>query len=165
MGQRITGMTSGQKSFPCVAPMFKFAQHGQCGALDQRAVAAHGPHRRRHCHHQVDEHRGDQSRSGHHVYPDRQPAAGPAQPGRLAQLRPGQREREPAGLRGDDLAGQQRRPTISRCSRGCGAAASCPRSIRACVSARATIPVLYLSNPPGIDREPAAARCSTAWAI
>lgn len=32
MGQRITGMTSGQKSFPCVAPMFQFAQHGQSGA-------------------------------------------------------------------------------------------------------------------------------------
>jgi hypothetical protein len=32
MGQRITGMTSGQKSLPCVAPMFKFAQHGKCGA-------------------------------------------------------------------------------------------------------------------------------------
>ncbi len=31
MGQRVTGMTSGQSSFPCVAPMFKFAQHGQCG--------------------------------------------------------------------------------------------------------------------------------------
>ena len=31
MGQRITGMTSGQKSFPCVAPMFKFARHGQAG--------------------------------------------------------------------------------------------------------------------------------------
>ncbi len=31
MGQRITGMTSGQKSFPCVAPMFKFAQHGSSG--------------------------------------------------------------------------------------------------------------------------------------
>jgi uncharacterized protein (DUF1501 family) len=31
MGQRITGMTSGQASFPCVAPMFKFAQHGQTG--------------------------------------------------------------------------------------------------------------------------------------
>jgi hypothetical protein len=31
MGQRITGMTSGQKAFPCVAPMFKFAQHGKCG--------------------------------------------------------------------------------------------------------------------------------------
>src|SRR5438046_581646 len=32
MGQRITGMTSGQKSFPCVAPMFQFAQHGKSGA-------------------------------------------------------------------------------------------------------------------------------------
>ena len=32
MGQRITGMTAGQRSFPCVAPMFRFAQHGQCGA-------------------------------------------------------------------------------------------------------------------------------------
>src|SRR4051812_32582702 len=30
-GQRVTGMTSGQKSFPCVAPMFKFAQHGKSG--------------------------------------------------------------------------------------------------------------------------------------
>jgi hypothetical protein len=31
MGQRITGMTSGQKSFPCAAPIFKFAQHGKSG--------------------------------------------------------------------------------------------------------------------------------------
>lgn len=31
MGQRITGMTSGQSSFPCVAPMFEFKQHGKCG--------------------------------------------------------------------------------------------------------------------------------------
>jgi hypothetical protein len=32
MGQRVTGMTAGQKSFPCVAPMFTFARHGRCGA-------------------------------------------------------------------------------------------------------------------------------------
>src|SRR3954467_11366273 len=32
MGQRVTGMTAGQKSFPCVAPMFRFARHGRCGA-------------------------------------------------------------------------------------------------------------------------------------
>src|SRR5262245_48893819 len=32
MGQRITGMTAGQKSFPCVAPMFSFKQHGHSGA-------------------------------------------------------------------------------------------------------------------------------------
>jgi len=31
MGQRITGMTSGQKSFPCVAPMFEFRRHGRSG--------------------------------------------------------------------------------------------------------------------------------------
>src|SRR6476661_7756661 len=31
MGQRITGMTSGQKSFPCAAPQFKFSQHGNAG--------------------------------------------------------------------------------------------------------------------------------------
>ncbi|HKS36981.1 MAG TPA: DUF1501 domain-containing protein, partial [Verrucomicrobiae bacterium] len=32
MGQRITTMTSGQKSFPVVKPVFKFARHGKCGA-------------------------------------------------------------------------------------------------------------------------------------
>jgi uncharacterized protein (DUF1501 family) len=32
MGQRVTGMTSGQRSFPCVFPMFDFRQHGQSGA-------------------------------------------------------------------------------------------------------------------------------------
>lgn len=31
-GQRLTGMTSGQKSFPVVAPKFKFQQHGSNGA-------------------------------------------------------------------------------------------------------------------------------------
>ncbi len=31
MGQRLTGMTSGQKRFPVVKSIFKFAQHGQCG--------------------------------------------------------------------------------------------------------------------------------------
>ena len=31
-GQRLTGMTSSQNSFPIAASKFKFAQHGQCGA-------------------------------------------------------------------------------------------------------------------------------------
>ncbi len=30
-GQRITGMTSGQSAFPCVKSIFKFAQHGKSG--------------------------------------------------------------------------------------------------------------------------------------
>src|SRR5687768_2839171 len=28
MGQRVTGMTAGQKAFPCAAPIFKFKQNG-----------------------------------------------------------------------------------------------------------------------------------------
>jgi len=32
MGQRITGMTSGQSTLPVASSMFKFAQHGQSGA-------------------------------------------------------------------------------------------------------------------------------------
>jgi hypothetical protein len=32
MGQRITGMTSGQSSFPVARSIFKFQQHGECGA-------------------------------------------------------------------------------------------------------------------------------------
>src|SRR5262245_54571096 len=31
MGQRVTGMTAGQRSFPCVAPMNAFARCGQAG--------------------------------------------------------------------------------------------------------------------------------------
>src|SRR6266480_1132262 len=30
-GQRLTGMTSGQKSFPVIAPKFKFARRGKAG--------------------------------------------------------------------------------------------------------------------------------------
>ncbi|MBI4601573.1 MAG: DUF1501 domain-containing protein [Planctomycetes bacterium] len=32
MGQRITGMTAGQASFPCVYSVFQFARHGRSGA-------------------------------------------------------------------------------------------------------------------------------------
>src|SRR5438477_9619925 len=32
MGQRLTGMTSRQASFPVAPSRFKFAQHGKCGA-------------------------------------------------------------------------------------------------------------------------------------
>lgn len=31
MGQRLTGMTSGQSSFPVIGSKFKFAKHGECG--------------------------------------------------------------------------------------------------------------------------------------
>jgi uncharacterized protein (DUF1501 family) len=40
-GQRITGMTSGQKSFPCVAPMFEFKRYGQRGAWVNSEILPH----------------------------------------------------------------------------------------------------------------------------
>ena len=46
----------------------------------------------------------------------------------------------------------------------CGAAALFPASTRACGSAAGDDPVLYLSNPPGIDADIAPRECSTAWA-
>lgn len=33
MGQRLTGMTSGQKSFPVIASKFKFSRQGKCGMV------------------------------------------------------------------------------------------------------------------------------------
>jgi Protein of unknown function (DUF1501) len=40
-GQRLTGMTSGQKSFPCVAPMFKFTRHGERGTWVNAQIMPH----------------------------------------------------------------------------------------------------------------------------
>ncbi|MCA9248543.1 MAG: DUF1501 domain-containing protein [Planctomycetales bacterium] len=40
-GQRITGMTSGQKTFPCVAPMFEFERVGERGTWMNTEVLPH----------------------------------------------------------------------------------------------------------------------------
>jgi hypothetical protein len=40
-GQRITGMTSGQKNFPCVAPMFSFSQYGRHGTWVNKDLLPH----------------------------------------------------------------------------------------------------------------------------
>ncbi|MFO0926685.1 MAG: DUF1501 domain-containing protein [Gemmataceae bacterium] len=40
-GQRITGMTSGQSAFPCVAPMFAFKQYGQSGRWVNADILPH----------------------------------------------------------------------------------------------------------------------------
>ena len=40
-GQRLTGMTSGQKSFPCVAPMFNFKKYGQVGTYVNSDLLPH----------------------------------------------------------------------------------------------------------------------------
>ena len=61
-----------------------------------------------HLHHPLDEDRGDQPRPGPHVHEHRHDDLRPARDGVVALLRPGQRERRPAGLRRADLAGQRR---------------------------------------------------------
>ena len=108
MGQRITGMTSGQRSFPCVAPMFQFRPARPGGHLDQRAVAAHGRS-------------STTSASSNRCTPKRSTTIRPSRSfrpaisspaglaGGLAQLRPGEREPEPARVRRHDLA-RQRQP-------------------------------------------------------
>ena len=40
-GQRLTGMTSGQSSFPCVAPMFHFTRHGERGTWINAEILPH----------------------------------------------------------------------------------------------------------------------------
>ena len=87
MGQRITGMTSGQKNVPVRRRHLQVRAARQERRLVQRAAAAHGVDRGRHLRRQVDAHRGDQPRPGHHLHPDRLPAAGPAEHRLLAVLR------------------------------------------------------------------------------
>ena len=89
MGQRITTMTSGQKSLPVAPSIFKFARHGQSGASLERAAAPHGEGRGRAVHHPVRANRGDQPRPGDHLRPDRLAACGAAEHGGLGGLRPG----------------------------------------------------------------------------
>ena len=145
MGQRITGMTSGQNSFPSVAPMFKFAQHGKSRRRGSASCCRTPPRSST---------TSPSSRSMHTEAINHdpaitfiqtgQPAAGTAQPRGLAQLRPGQREPEPAGVRRDDLAGRAAnadQPLFSRLwgsgflpiaiIRACGSA---PAAIRSCTS-------------------------------
>ena len=144
--------------------MFKFAQHGTVGHVGQRAAAAHREDRRRHLRHQIDAHRGDQPRPGDHVHPDRLPAAGPAEHGRVAQLRPRQREPEPAGVRRAALAGARDQRPISRSSRGSGASGFLPSSYQGVQFRAGGDPVLYLAEPAGRRRARRAAQMLDALA-
>ena len=104
MGQRLTGMTAFQKSFPMAGSQFEFAQHGKSGAWVSELL----PHTAS----IVDELCFVKSMHTEAINHD--PAitffqtgsqqAGPAVDGRLALLRPRHREREPAGVRRADLA-------------------------------------------------------------
>ena len=77
-GQRLTTMTSGQSRFPIAPSIFKFAQYGKSGAWMTELLPYTAPHGGRHRHHPQHAHRGHQSRTGHHLLPDRLHGCGAA---------------------------------------------------------------------------------------
>ena len=155
-GQRLTTMTSGQARFPIAPSKYKFAQHGQAGMwisellpwtarlADQIALVKtvwteainHDPAVTYIC-------------TGHQL-------PGPPEPGRVAELRPGHDESEPAGFcRHDRLVVEQgSRPGDLQPALGIGLFAD-PAPGRGAALDRRPGPVLV---------EPARRRCGNAQA-
>ena len=98
-GQRLTTMTSGQSRFPIAPSKYKFARHGQSGMWVTELLPYTASMVDDMCFIRTHAHRGDQSRTGHHLHADRQPDHRPALPGRLGVLRPRLAQRESADLR------------------------------------------------------------------
>ena len=73
--------------------------------MGQRVASLHGADRRQALVHSNDAYRGDQSRPGGDVLPDRSAACRAPEHRSVALLRPWNRKRRPAGVRRDDLAG------------------------------------------------------------
>ena len=128
------------------------------GHVGQRALALDGQARRRHRAGQDGLDRGDQPRPGGHLYLHRQPAPGPAQPGLVAELRPGHDEPEPAGLRGDDRVVVEQGRAQAIYNRLWGTGLPAHASTRASRCARRATRCCSSPTPPGSTPRPAAAR-------
>ncbi len=150
MGQRITGMTSGQKTLPIAPTIFSFAQHGQCGAWFSELL----PHTAR---------IADDIcivKSFHTEAINHDPAITYIQTGHQQPGRPslGAWMHYGLGSENDDLPtfivmislasnGQNDQPLFSRLW-GSGFLPSQYQGVR---FRGGSDPVLYLTNPPGID--------------
>ena len=131
MGQRLTTMTSGQARFPVAPSQVQVRPARRIGHVAQRAPALDGQVGRRDRTREDGLDRSDQPRPGGHLHLHRPSASRPAQPGLVAQLRPGHDEPEPARVRRDDrVRGRARRPR-RRFTTASGARAACRPSIRA----------------------------------
>ena len=99
------------------------------------------------------EHRSDQSRSrrSRSCRPERSSRGRPSM-GVVDRVRARQRDRGSAGVRGDDLAGLGRR-AASRCTTGLWGSGFLPSRYQGVKFRSVGDPVLYLSNPPGFDRD------------
>ena len=145
--------------------MFKFAQHGKCGTWVSELLPHTAEDRRRHLLHQVDAHRGDQPRPGHHLHPDRAPdrPAGRSIGAWLSYGLGSENQNLPAFVvlisqgSGNQTDQPLLRPPVGQ---RLPADAASGRA----ASARGGDPVLYLSNPPGVDDATPPARCSTTSA-
>ena len=143
-----------------VEPKWKFKQYGQCGKWVSDLFPHLGDVRRRHRVPALDERRVADPRLGHaddelRPDPQRQPV-----PGLVGELRPGQREREPARLRRharpDRRADQRAEELVERLHAGHlpGRRSSAPTST----------PILDLAPPAGHDAATPSGGCSTRCA-
>ena len=158
-GQRVA-QTMGQSLLPVASSPFGFAQHGKSGTWVSDLL----PHTAK----IVDDITVIKTMYTDAINHDpaitfiqtgfQQP--GPAEHGRVAQLRPRQREPDAAVVRG--ARSRRRTPStpISRCSRACGRAGFCRRATRASDFAAAASPCCF-SRIRRASRRRRAARCST----
>ena len=144
--------------------IFKFAQHGQSGAVAQRAAAAHRRGSSTTSASSVDAHRGDQPRPGHHVLPDRHRSspAGRASGSWLSYGLGSENHDLPAFV---VLISHGTRPTDDQPLYdrlwGSGFLPSQHQGVK---FRSGGDPVLYLSNPAGVDRATPPRACSTTSA-
>ena len=153
-GTRLSTMSSGYAKWPVVAPDQRLPEVRQGRHRDERDAAGHRRHRRRALPRAEHAHRGGEPRPGRDVFHDgrRRYRAGRAW-GRGSIVWPRLRDRGSARVRRDDVERQGARPAASCSSITTGAAASCRVAIRACGFATPAIPVPYLANPDGVNRE------------
>ena len=153
-GQPIAQL-QGQKLI-CFAPQHPFRRCGQSG----QEISAIFPHLAtvadEHLHHPLDGDRGDQPRPGPHLHEHRHDHLRPAGDGLVAHLRPGQRERRPAGFVVLTSTGQfgQAQPIASRQWHS----GFLPSRFQGVRFRSKGDPVLYLGRPHGHDRRPPARR-------
>ena len=97
-------------------------------------------------------HRGDQPRPGHHLHLHRQPDPRPAEPRLVAELRPGQRERGPAGVRRHDAVVDRPQGRPQALFNRLWGSGFLPSQHQGVALRSQGDPVLYLTNPDGVSR-------------
>jgi hypothetical protein len=150
--QQLTGMTAGQARFPVAPSHWAFKRYGETGTWVSELLPYTGAHGRRPGHHQVNQHRRHQSRAGHHAHEYRQHERRQAVPRLVAGLWPGQHERQSAHVHGAanqaEHEGEQPARLVAPVEQRVSFFGICRRG-----TALGGDPVLYFTDPDGVDRE------------